>query len=130
MKDEGNKAEEAKGRKDNDEGIVRRKGESLETEDGLTEELGKETAVEKESYAGDRELEEADRLELEVRKHKIGRRPLLPTKAETDGHYPAHLNYRSLCARCVVGKARSSQHVKLGKKRKGSEQLGMQILRL
>ena len=63
-----------------EEGRVGRKGESLESE----EELGEET--------GGRELAEEDRPEYEVRKHKIARRPLLPTKADIDEHYPLHLN--------------------------------------
>ena len=50
--------------------------------------------------------------EFEVRKHKVGSRPLLPTKAEIEEHYPLHLHYRSWCSHCVAGKARSSQHKK------------------
>ena len=36
-----------------------------------------------------------EEAEGEVRKPRIGRRPLLPTKAEIEEHYPLHLNYRS-----------------------------------
>ena len=56
-------------------------------------------------------LAEEDRPEYEVRKQKTARRPLLPTKAEIDDHYPLHLNYRSWCKHCVAGKARSNQHI-------------------
>ena len=59
---------------------------------------------------------------FEVRKHKIGRRPTLPTKAEIDAHYPLHLNYTSWCKHCVYGKAMSNQHVA---KDDDDEQLGI-----
>ena len=93
-------AEEAKGRKYQDEGKVGRQGESLETEDRLPEYSGREEAEEE---AGKREVDvpelgKADRPEYEVCRHRIARRPVLPTKAEIDEHYPFHLNYRSLCA--------------------------------
>ena len=45
----------------------------------------------------------------EARQPRIGRRPILPTKAEIDEHFPLHLNYRSWCEHCVAGKARQSQ---------------------
>ena len=48
---------------------------------------------------------------FEVRNYKVARRPVLPTKAEVDEHYPLHLQYRSWCRHCVAGKARSNQHV-------------------
>ena len=31
----------------------------------------------------------------EMRRPRLGRRPMLPTKAEVLEHYPLHLNYRS-----------------------------------
>ena len=98
-------AEEAKGRKDQDEGRRGRKGESL-SEDELPEEFGQEEdAAKKDEEPGCVGGEgEADRPEYEVRKPRIARRPLLPTKAEIDEHYPLHLNYRSWCAHCVAGK--------------------------
>ena len=37
----------------------------------------------------------------EVRIPRVARRPVLPTKAEIDEHFPLHLNYRSWCAHCV-----------------------------
>ena len=46
----------------------------------------------------------------EVRKPRVGRRPILPTKADLEEHYPLHLNYRSWCEHCVAGKARLAQH--------------------
>ncbi len=81
--------------------------ENLENEEELEEETAKEDAV-----FGPPLLAEEDRPEYEVRKHKTARRPLLPTKAEIDSHYPLHLNYRSWCKHCVAGKARSNQHMR------------------
>ena len=70
-------AEEAKGRKYQDEGQVGRKGKSLEIEDELPKELGQEEAEEE---VGKQRVEvpevgEADRPEYEVCKHRIARRP-------------------------------------------------------
>ena len=48
---------------------------------------------------------------FEVRNYTVARRPMLPTKAEVDEHYPLHLQYRSWCRHCFAGKARSNQHV-------------------
>ena len=45
-----------------------------------------------------------------MRRPKPGRRPVLPTKAELDEHFPLHLQYRSWCKHCVAGKARLAQH--------------------
>ena len=47
----------------------------------------------------------------EVRQPRLGRRPMAPTKAEIEEHYPLHLNYRSWCEHCRAGKARQSQHM-------------------
>ena len=47
---------------------------------------------------------------FEVRKHKVGRKPMLPTKAEIAEHDPLHLHYRDVCKHCVAGKARSNQN--------------------
>ena len=60
--------------------------------------------------------------EIEVRKHRIARKPVLPTKAEIEEHFPLHLQYRSWCKHCVAGKARSNQHVK---KDESAERLGV-----
>ena len=49
---------------------------------------------------------------FEVRKHVVASRPMLPTKAEIESHYPLHLQYRSWCKHCVAGKARAKQHAK------------------
>ena len=49
----------------------------------------------------------------EVRNPRVARRPVLPTKAEIDEHFPLQLNYRSWCAHCVAGKARLAQHIVL-----------------
>ena len=46
----------------------------------------------------------------EVRHPRVARRPVLPTKAEIDEHFPLHLNFRSWCEHCVAGKARLAQH--------------------
>ena len=111
--------EAVKGRKDKDEeGRVGRKGESLESDDevedkdaeGIALETAEEIAVETTTTTGP-PLLGGDRPEYDVRKHKTARRPLLPTKAEFDNHYPLHLNYRSWCKHCVAGKARSNQHI-------------------
>ena len=56
------------------------------------------------------EFDEQGCTNIEVRRHKIGTRPTLPTKAEIAEHYPLHLNYRSWCRHCVAGKARSAAH--------------------
>ncbi len=119
-------AEGAKGRKDQDEGRGGRKGEDL-SEDELPEELGKdEDAAKKDEEAGCVGGEGAEGrpgcVEFEVRKPRIARRPLLPTKAEVDEHYPLHLNYRSWCAHCVAGKARSNPHVQ---SKEDKEKLGV-----
>ena len=51
-----------------------------------------------------------ERDENEMRKPRLGRRPMLPTKAEVEEHFPLHLNYRSWCKHCVAGKARLAHH--------------------
>ena len=48
--------------------------------------------------------------EGEMRQPRLGRRPVLPTKAEVEEHFPLHLNYRSWCKHCVAGKAILAQH--------------------
>ena len=68
---------------------------------------GEGEEVEKESE--EREAEEVE--EGEVRKPRVGRRPLTPTKAEIAEHYPLHLNYRSWCEHCRAGRARLTPHV-------------------
>ena len=85
----------------------------MEVEEELPEELGQEEAEEEvgKQTVEVPEVGEADRPEYEVHKHRIARRPSLPTKAEIDEHYPLCLNYRSWCAHSVAGKARSNQHV-------------------
>ena len=47
----------------------------------------------------------------EVRQPRVGRRPMAPTKAEIEEHYPLHLNFRSWCEHCCAGKARQDQHL-------------------
>ena len=46
----------------------------------------------------------------ETKQPRIGRRPIAPTKAEIEEHYPLHLEYRSWCEHCRAGKARQSPH--------------------
>ena len=46
-----------------------------------------------------------------MRPPRVARRPVLPTKAEIEEHYPLHLNYRSWCEHCVAGKSRLAQHM-------------------
>ena len=62
--------------------------------------------------------------DIEVRKHRIARKPTLPSKAEIEEHFPLHLQYRSWCKHCVAGKARSNQHVK---KDEAAERLGITL---
>ena len=85
--------------------------EESEDEVGLREQPG--ASLQSEDLEGE---------DIEVRKHKLGRQPLLPTKAEVDEHYPLHLHYRSWCRHCVAGKARSNQHAT---KDKNEERLGI-----
>ena len=70
----------------------------------------------------DRELEKSEKLkeievvpvpdgQEEVRQPKVGRRPMAPTKAEVEEHYPLHLNYRSWCEHCRAGKSRQDPHL-------------------
>ena len=47
----------------------------------------------------------------EIRQPRLGRRPMAPTKAEIEEHYPLHLNYRSWCEHCRAGKARQDPHL-------------------
>ena len=60
--------------------------------------------------------------EFEVRRHNIGRRPVLPTKAVIAEHFPLHLNYRSWCKHCVAGRARSTPHKA---KEEGQDKMGV-----
>ena len=104
--------EAVKGRKDKDEeGRIGRKGEDLESDDEVEDKDAEKVVVETTTTTGP-PLLGGDRPEYDVRKHKTARRPLLPTNAEIDSHYPLHLNYRSWCKHCVAGKARSNQHMR------------------
>ena len=58
----------------------------------------------------EREVIPAPEDQEEIRQPKIGRRPMAPTKAEIEEHYPLHLSYRSWCEHCRAGKARQDQH--------------------
>ena len=60
--------------------------------------------------------------DFEVRKHKVARKPVLPTKAEIDAHVPLHLEYHSWCKHCVHGKGRSNRHLA---KKEDEESLGV-----
>ena len=40
----------------------------------------------------------------------MGRRPVLPTKAEIDERFPLHLNDISWCEHCAACRARLAQH--------------------
>ena len=50
-------------------------------------------------------------VEEEMRQPRVGRRPILPTKAEVDEHFPLHLQYRSWCWHCRAGKGRLAPHL-------------------
>ena len=60
---------------------------------------GSEAELEKAVEEAQEELEVEDE---EIRKPRIGRRPVLLTKAEIDSHFPLHLNYRSWRKHCVL----------------------------
>ena len=60
--------------------------------------------------------------DFEVRKHRVARKPTLPTKAEIEERFPLHLNYLSWCRHCVAGKARSNAH---RRKDESDEKLGV-----
>ena len=49
--------------------------------------------------------------EPEMKKPRVGARPVLPTKAEVEAHFPLHLEYRSWCTHCRAGKARLAPHM-------------------
>ena len=66
------------------------------------EQVSKATEVSMEKIEGE--------MEVEMRKPRVGARPVLPTKAEVEAHYPLHLEYRSWCAHCRAGKARMAPH--------------------
>ena len=68
-----------------------------------------------EAKGGDDSVVSREEIDFEVCSPKIARKPMLPTKAEVDAHYPSHLNYRSWCKHCVAGKARSSPHIRKDK---------------
>ena len=42
--------------------------------------------------------------EVEMRKLHVGARPIQPTKAEVDAHFPLYLEYMSWCSHCRAGK--------------------------
>ena len=75
-----------------------------------------------EASSGEKELVESDEMmnaEVipvpeageEFRQPRVGRRPMAPTKAEIEEHYPLHLNYRSWCEHCRAGKGRQDPHL-------------------
>ena len=47
----------------------------------------------------------------EVRKPRIGQRPILLTKAEVMEHFPLHLQSRIWCRHCRAGKGRLAPHI-------------------
>ena len=47
----------------------------------------------------------------EVRQPRVARRPVLPTKAEVEEHFPLHLQYRDWCMHCRYGKANLAPHL-------------------
>ena len=46
----------------------------------------------------------------ETRIPRVGRRPVVPTKAEIEAHFPLRLHFRSWWSDCNAGKARLAQH--------------------
>ena len=51
-----------------------------------------------------------DQEEVEVKPPKFLRRPGQPSKKEKDEHDTLHVNYRSWCRYCVMGKADDRRH--------------------
>ena len=47
----------------------------------------------------------------EMRKPKVGCRPVLPTKAEVEEHFPLHLQYGLWCRHCRAVKGRFAPHL-------------------
>ena len=47
----------------------------------------------------------------ETRIPHVGRRPVVPTKAEVEDHFPLLPHFRSWCPDCNAGKARLAQHL-------------------
>ena len=45
-----------------------------------------------------------------VRRPRVPRSPLAPTKADVDEHMPLHVDFRSWCPHCVAGKGISHHH--------------------
>ena len=76
------------------------KEEKDKEEDGMTGNAAESNVVEPPPEAP----------EGEMRQPRLGRRPVLPTKAEVEEHFPLHLNYRSWCKHFVAGKAILAQH--------------------
>ena len=60
-----------------------------------------EKKSEKEQEELDAEIVEIE--ESEMKKPRVGVRPVLPTKAEVEAHFPLHLEYRSWCAHLSRG---------------------------
>ena len=54
--------------------------------------------------------DDKETTELEMRAPAVMKRPVSPTQADLDKHYPLHLNYRSWCPHCVHGKGHASHH--------------------
>lgn len=46
----------------------------------------------------------------DTRQPRPAARPVGPTEAQIDEHYPSHLDYRSWCPDCVWGKGHSKHH--------------------
>ena len=46
-----------------------------------------------------------------MRRPRVKRKPIAPTKQEVADHFPLHLEYRSWCSHCVAGKAISDRHM-------------------
>ena len=57
-----------------------------------------------------REDQDEGTEEFGIRRPRICRRPLAPTKAEVEEHNRTHAEYRSWCPHCVRGKSISMQH--------------------
>ena len=56
------------------------------------------------------EAVEAGIEDAEERAQRIAIRPVTPTKADIEAHYPNHITYRSWCPECVEGFGRERAH--------------------
>ena len=112
---------------------IRDKGISpIEERDELGDDQDKAESEAKEKAEREAKVEEVPVHDVpepdpdaEVRRPRVARRPVLPTKADVEEHFPLHLQYRSWCEHCVAGKSRMTQHIVEASDR---ERLGVTVM--